>query len=183
MSHTPDHRFEAQLTVTNIGREPVQRWTVAFALPDGQSVLNTRTAPQPVVNSATAQASQQDRTVRVTSPSTLDPGASASQTLNGRYAGEPTGLPTAFTLNGKRCDTATTTTQTAATVAEPATIAQVTVVDTPPTANAKHKQPHGKDKDKDKDKDKGRGSTAYSATVKGFGPSGRQHGQIPPEQH
>ena len=141
MSHTPDHRFEAQLTVTNTGSEPVKRWTVGFALPEGQSVLNTRTAPEQVVNSATAQASQQDRTVTVSSPSTLEPGASASRTLNGQYAGEPTGQPTAFTLNGTPCDTAATT-QTPVTAAEPVT--HVTVVDTPPPGKAKHKQPQGK---------------------------------------
>ena len=146
MSHTPDHRFEAQLTVTNTGSEPVKRWTVGFALPEGQSVLNTRTAPEQVVNSATAQASQQDRTVTVSSPSTLEPGASASQTLNGQYAGEPTGQPTAFTLNGTPCDTAATT-QTPVTAAGRVTIAQVTGVNTPPPANAKHKQQHGKGKE------------------------------------
>jgi hypothetical protein len=145
MSHTPDHRFEAQLTVTNTGSEPVKRWTVGFALPEGQSVLNTRAAPEQVVNRTTAQASQQDRTVTVSSPSTLEPGASGSQTLNGQYAGEPTGQPTAFTLNGTPCDTATT--QTPVTAAGRVTIAQVTGVNTPPPANAKHKQQHGKGKE------------------------------------
>jgi hypothetical protein len=155
MSYTPDHRFEAQLTVTNTGSEPVKRWTIGFAMQEGQSVLNTGTAPEQVVKSATAQAAQQDRTVTVTSSSTLDPGASASQMLNGQYAGEPIGQPAAFTLNGAFCDTAATTqtsvaaatTQTPVTATEPDTIAQASVADTPPPANAKDKQPHGRGKE------------------------------------
>lgn len=94
------------LTVTNTGYESAARWTVRFTQPSGQSISDTQsglTAAQHLAAAGeAAKVSQQDTMVTLTSPSTLDLGASATHTLHGRYAGQPTVMPAAFTLNGKR---------------------------------------------------------------------------------
>jgi eukaryotic-like serine/threonine-protein kinase len=151
VNHTGDHQFEAALTVTNTASESTDRWTLRFTVPGGESMLGIRPAqngPQPMVYDATAHAGQQGNVVTVTGLSTLGAGTSVSQTVNGRYVNEPTDLPTAFTLNGKRCDAAITTQTTVQPPVKPVTIAQTATVDNSPSGKHKQektdgKRPHG----------------------------------------
>jgi hypothetical protein len=107
ISPTLDGQFEAALTVTNTTAEPVPQWIVVFSRPGGLSTTAAQAGranlQQLAVNSS-AQVSQQSQTVTLASASTLEAGASVTQALHGRYAGQPDGMPGAFTLNGKRCD-------------------------------------------------------------------------------
>jgi hypothetical protein len=116
-------------------------------VPVGESVLSIRpaqAAAQQAVYDATAHAGQQGNQVTVASLSTLDAGASVSQTLNGRYVDEPTALPSGFTLNGKRCD-ATITAQTAAQPSVPlVTVGQAATLGNSPTGKHKQERPHRK---------------------------------------
>jgi hypothetical protein len=108
ISPTLDGQFEAALTVTNTTAEPVPQWIVAFSRPGGLSTTATQAGranlQQFGVNSPAVRVSQQSQTVTLASASTLEAGASVTQALHGRYAGQPDGMPGAFTLNGKRCD-------------------------------------------------------------------------------
>ncbi|HZM83868.1 MAG TPA: serine/threonine-protein kinase [Candidatus Limnocylindrales bacterium] len=149
ISPAHDGQFDALLTVTNTGDEPATRWTVRFTQPSGQTVSGTQNGPtatqRVAAASAVATVSQQDTTVTLTSPSTLDPGASVTHTLHGRYTGQPTVIPTvmaaAFTLNGTRCDATITTIITApapavtVTAASPASVAQASTPDKTRQAN------------------------------------------------
>jgi endoglucanase len=147
VNNTGDHQFQAALTVTNTGGESADRWTLRFTVPGGESVLSIRPAQgaaQQVVYDATAHAGQQGNQVTVASLSTLDAGASVSQTLNGRYVDELTALPSGFTLNGKRCDAVITTQVTAQPSVQPVTVAQATTLDNSPTGKHKQEKPHRK---------------------------------------
>jgi eukaryotic-like serine/threonine-protein kinase len=146
VNNTGDHQFEAALTVINTAGESANRWTLRFTLPGGESVLSIKAAEaaQQVVYDPTAHAAQQGNQVTVTSLSTLDAGASVSQTLNGRYVEEPTDLPRAFTLNGKRCDATITTRVTAPPSAQPVTVTQATTLTNSPPDKHKQEKSHRK---------------------------------------
>lgn len=127
---TLERQFDAVLTVTNTTGEPIPQWVVAFNEPGGLSISDTRTGlaadnlRQAAVDSPVVHVSRQGQTVTITSISTLDARASLTQTLKAQYASQPGGIPGAFTLNGKRCDTtvilsATAVPQTTATAAVP----------------------------------------------------------------
>lgn len=142
ISPAHDGRFEAALTVTNTGREPVPRWAVAFTQPGGHPLSATQTGPTTAQHvaaaSGVAQLSQHDTTVILASNSTLDLGTSVTHTLHGRYTVGPTTMPAAFTLNGKRCDVTITTPPAPAqtvTAAPPVTVAQVSTPDKTPPGN------------------------------------------------
>jgi len=111
ISPTSERQFDAVLTVTNTTGEPVPQWVVAFNQPgrlsisDTQAGLDVDNLQQVAVDSPMVHVSQQDQTVTMTSTSTLDAGASLTQTLKAQYASRPGDIPSAFTLNGKRCDT------------------------------------------------------------------------------
>lgn len=127
---TLERRYDVVLTVTNTTGEPVPQWVVAFNAPGGLSISDSRAGVavdnlrQAAVDSSVVHVSQQGQTVTITSTSTLDAGASLTQTLKAQYASQPGAIPRAFTLNGKRCDTtvllgAATVPQTTATAAVP----------------------------------------------------------------
>jgi eukaryotic-like serine/threonine-protein kinase len=111
ISPASERRFDAVLTVTNTSGDPIPQWVVAFNQPDALSILDIRVEVavgnlrRSAVDSPAVHASRQGQTVTITGASTLDSGASLTQTLKAQYATEPTGVPGAFTLNGKRCDT------------------------------------------------------------------------------
>ncbi|HZM81100.1 MAG TPA: serine/threonine-protein kinase [Candidatus Limnocylindrales bacterium] len=108
---TLERQFDAVLTVTNTTDEPIPQWVVAFNELGGLSISDTRAGlavdnpRQVAAGSPVVHVSQQGQTVTITSTSTLDAGASLTQTLKAQYASQPGGNPGAFTLNGKRCDT------------------------------------------------------------------------------
>jgi hypothetical protein len=111
ISPTSERHFDAVLTVTNTTGEPVPQWVVAFDQPGGLSITDTQVGlavdnlPRVAVESPAVHVSQQDQIVTIVGASTLDAGVSITQTLKAQYASQPAGIPAAFTLNGKRCDT------------------------------------------------------------------------------
>ncbi|WP_329045570.1 cellulose-binding domain-containing protein [Amycolatopsis sp. NBC_01488] len=88
--------FTAGVAITNKGSETLSPWTLAW----------TFTAGQRVTHGWDGEYSQSGSRVTVNAESynaTLAPGATVSTGLNGAFDhGNP--APTAFTLNGKRCD-------------------------------------------------------------------------------
>ena len=130
ISPTSERQFDAVLTITNTTGEPVPQWVVAFDQPGGLSISDTRAGlavdnpRQVAVDSPVVHVSQQGQTVTINGASTLDAGASLTQTFKAQYASPSGGIPGAFTLNGKRCDTtvifgAAAIPQTIATAAPP----------------------------------------------------------------
>jgi hypothetical protein len=144
ISPTGEGQFDAVLTITNTSGAPLPQWTAAFTQPGGQAISGTHTGQAAAQQASTmVHVSQQDQTVTVTSESTLDAGASVTQTLHGQHTGRP-GVPGVFTLNSKRCDTTIIlATTTGVTAASPAAATQVSTWDKPP-GNSKPKKLHGK---------------------------------------
>lgn len=87
----------ARLTVENIGHKTLTDWSVVFTLPGSERYRSGDGASW--VQSGT--------TVTLRVQGTLSPGQSSTVHLNGAQAAR--GLPTAFALNGKPCETLTGT--------------------------------------------------------------------------
>jgi hypothetical protein len=105
--------FTAHITITSLG-DPVNGWTLAFTLPDGQSFTHGWSA---VWSGTTAL-----------SASNLDWNASLGTTtigFNGRWTGNFT-EPTAFTLNGVACNDGAPNQPPTVTITSPADGAQFT---------------------------------------------------------
>jgi cellulose 1,4-beta-cellobiosidase len=93
--------FTAHITVTNTG-DPLTGWTLAFALPSGQSFTQGWSATWAGTTSLTA--------TNLSWNGNLGTGASATIGFNGRWTGSYSS-PTAFTLNGTACGGAGPTNQ------------------------------------------------------------------------
>ncbi|MEH1126506.1 serine/threonine-protein kinase [Micromonospora sp. CPCC 206061] len=83
--------FQADVTVTNAGREPVAGWRLTFAFPGDQEVAES------------AQVVQAGRRVSARGD-TIPAGGSATLGLTGRYA-EANPAPVGFMLDGQACET------------------------------------------------------------------------------
>jgi poly(hydroxyalkanoate) depolymerase family esterase len=85
------------ITVTNTGTSPVNGWSLAFALPGGQSVTNAW-------NATISPASGQVSATNLGYDAAIAPGASVSFGFQATQTGNAA-APTAFTLNGSACTT------------------------------------------------------------------------------
>ncbi len=85
--------YVGSIDITNNGAVPVSGWTLAFTWPAEWQSLNS---------GWNATWTENGRTVRVTSDSTLAAGASTNVGFVGNYSG-PNTLPATFTLNGTVC--------------------------------------------------------------------------------
>ncbi|WP_448003027.1 alpha-L-arabinofuranosidase C-terminal domain-containing protein [Agromyces bauzanensis] len=91
--------FDATLTISNIGDDPIDGWQLGFDFP----------ADQTLKSGHDAWWSQDGRSVTATNlpwNGRIDPGGSIEIGFNGRLNGGGNPEPDAFTLNGERCATA-----------------------------------------------------------------------------
>ncbi len=87
--------FTANVTVTNTGNSTVNGWTLAFALPSGQSITSSWNA-----GVTTSGGSVNARNVDWNG--SIPPGGTASFGFQGTYSGS-FAAPSTFTLNGSTC--------------------------------------------------------------------------------
>ncbi|GAA2038738.1 hypothetical protein GCM10009819_24560 [Agromyces tropicus] len=90
--------FDATLTLSNIGDEPIDGWELGFAFDGNQTVRNGRDAFW----------SQDGASVTATNlpwNGRIEPGSSIEVGFNGRVNGGANEAPEAFTLNGELCAT------------------------------------------------------------------------------
>jgi hypothetical protein len=123
--------FAADLTLTNTGTAPVPAWTLAFRLPDGQSLGSA----------GTATLRQDGPDVRLSGATAIAPGAEQTVALTGSYR-SPQTLPSGFTLNDTACQ------QVLIAAAPPASPAATQAAGGPP-APAHTKTPKKKGKEDD----------------------------------
>ncbi|WP_219508321.1 extracellular catalytic domain type 1 short-chain-length polyhydroxyalkanoate depolymerase [Nonomuraea ceibae] len=90
--------FTTAVTITNTGSTPVSAWSLAFTLPQGQSVTGAW-------NATLSPSSGQVTARNVAYNGAIAPGASASFGFQATHSGD-TAEPAAFTLNGSPCATA-----------------------------------------------------------------------------
>ena len=84
--------FDASVTVTNNGADPLTGWQLGFSLRGDQQVLTA----------SPASADQAGRAIVVRAADVLAPGESANLLLSGRYK-KSNPLPTGFTVDGRHC--------------------------------------------------------------------------------
>jgi serine/threonine-protein kinase len=95
--------FDAAVTVTNTGTEPLTDWRLQFAFAGGQRIVADQ------AGAAGAVVGQADHAVTVgpADARPLAPGASAHLLVRGRYAGANP-LPRRFTVDGRACTASVT---------------------------------------------------------------------------
>jgi eukaryotic-like serine/threonine-protein kinase len=110
--HTKDHQFDVAMTITNTGPNPIKTWTLQFALPDGESIVDSyRADTVQLADTQQIRAVQQGQQVTLTGTSALAPGIPVWLTLTGRGNGNTTRPAAGFALNGQRCDATLTLSQ------------------------------------------------------------------------
>jgi serine/threonine-protein kinase len=145
--HTKDQQFDVALTITNTGPNPIKTWTLQFALPVGESIVDSHRADtMQLADTQQIRALQQGQQVTLTGTSALAPGIPLWLTLTGRGNENTTRSPAGFALNGQRCDATLTLLQRMRTAAQPPdttmTVAQPTPKRTLP-GSPKPKTPRG----------------------------------------
>jgi serine/threonine-protein kinase len=108
--HTKDHQFDVAITIINSGPNPIKTWTLQFALPGGESIVDTRASTIQLAGIHQIRTVQQGQHVTLTGTSALSPGIPVWLTLTGsdRDGDTSTKPPAGFTLNGQRCDATVT---------------------------------------------------------------------------